>query len=402
MATWLVPETDLTIEQMRAIEMPDDDHVVVLGGPGSGKTMVLLYRARHLMRTRSASPDSFRIFVFTNVLSDYIRSAMDILGIPVTCISTFDDWCRRYYKSEIGASPPRSDNPRVPEFDAIREAVAAHVAVRPLRHRLFDFVLVDEAQDLDSPCFAILKGIARHVTACMDHNQQIYDRGSDERQILQMLGLRRRQMALLETYRCCPYVTEMASLFVEDESERQAYLRQTKTAQTEIETPVLYGANDFDDEKNHLITTVAARVRRGERVAVLLPLKRQVFGFAKGMREAGLEVETQNELDFSSDNPKLITYHSAKGLTFDSVLMPRLTPKSFPKYTDARIERLLFVGLTRATRWVGLSPAGKLPHLERLESMISQGRLTYRTADDDDDDDTDELPEPDGDLLDEL
>ena len=62
----------------------------------------------------------------------------------------------------------------------------------------------------------------------MDHNQQIYDGGSDENEILSVLGLKRRQVALLETFRCCPYITQMASLFIPDEKRRAAYLQQTK------------------------------------------------------------------------------------------------------------------------------------------------------------------------------
>ena len=62
----------------------------------------------------------------------------------------------------------------------------------------------------------------------MDHNQQIYDGGSDEGEILSTLGLKRRQVALLETFRCCPYITQMAALFIPDEKRRAAYLQQTK------------------------------------------------------------------------------------------------------------------------------------------------------------------------------
>jgi hypothetical protein len=41
-------------------------------------------------------------------------------------------------------------------------------------------------------------------------------------------------------------------------------------------------------------------------------------GFAKGLADAGLTVESQDDADFTSDAPKLLTCHSAKGLTFDS------------------------------------------------------------------------------------
>jgi hypothetical protein len=40
-----------------------------------------------------------------------------------------------------------------------------------------------------------------------------------------------------------------------------------------------------------------------------------------------------------------MAYHSAKGLTFDSVLMPRLVSSSFQRVTPDRLERLVFVAL---------------------------------------------------------
>jgi superfamily I DNA/RNA helicase len=160
---------------------------------------------------------------------------------------------------------------------------------------------------------------------------------------------------------------------------RAEYLQQTRTAQTDIETPLLYRAAGFTDEKQMLIDMVKLRVQKGERVAVLLPLNKQVYGFAKGMREAGLDVETPDNLDFSSDIPKVITYHSVKGLTFDAVLMPRLTQNSFPRFSSERIERLLFVALTRATRWIYLSTDGMLPQLQRIESLVKEKRLTIKT-----------------------
>lgn len=380
MATWLVPPSDLTTEQIRAIELPTDEHKVVMGGPGSGKTMVLLHRARHLAQVGNVPPERFRVFVFTNVLSTYIKSALDVLGIPETCVSTFDDWCRRHYEANVNKRAPWDKAAKRPDFAAIREGVFKHCGKSDPAKRPFDFVLVDEGQDLDHKCFELLTRIAGHVTVCMDHNQQIYDGGSDEGEILGTLGIKRRQIALLETFRCCPYITQMASLFIPDGNQRAAYLQQTKTAQTDIETPLLYQASGFDDEKQMLVEMIKLRVQKGDRVAILLPLKRQVFGFAQGLREAGLEVETQDDLNFASDTPKVITYHSAKGLTFDSVLLPRLTPKSFPASTPERIERLMFVAITRATRWAYLSTDGLLPHLDRLVPLVKQRQLTRRTS----------------------
>lgn len=232
----------------------------------------------------------------------------------------------------------------------------------------YDFVLVDEGQDLDGVCFDILKAISRHVTVCMDNKQQIYERGADEKEILKRLGLRKKNLAFLEVFRGCPYVARVAAQFINDQEERHLYLRQTKTAQSERQLPLLYQATDFEDERDRLLDIVRTRLLMGDKIAILLPQKRQVFGFAKGLKEAGLEVETPDNIDFNTDLPKLMPYHSAKGLTFDAVLMPRLVPRSFQRIGAAIIERLLFVGISRATRWVYLSTSedNALPALEKL------------------------------------
>ena len=64
----------------------------------------------------------------------------------------------------------------------------------------------------------------------------------------------------------------------------------------------------------------------------------------------------KNQFDFNNNTPKIATYYSAKGLTFDSVLLPRLTESSFSWIrNDAIRKRLLFVGIARATQWAYLS-----------------------------------------------
>lgn len=384
MSTWLIPKQDLTVEQLRAIELATDEHKVVIGGPGSGKTQVLLHRARHLADEHGVSWDRLHVFVFTNVLSQYIQSALQLLGIPKECVSTFDDWCKSFYQRHISAHTPWNKVERQPDFDAIRQGVLFHVTKSKNTFPTFDYVLLDEGQDLDGTCYEILRAVSGHLTVCMDRNQQIYDDGSSESDVLKTLGVKRKSLAFLETFRCCPYIVQVAAQFIADPMERQVYIQQTQTAQTDIETPVLHYADDFEGERDRLIETLKVRIGQGERVAILLPLKRQVFGFAEGLREAGLEVETQKELNFSSDKPKLITFHSAKGLTFDTVLLPRLTAKSFPNMSDAKIERLLFVGLTRATRWVYLSATQQsgIKLLDRLLPLGDQKQLTVQYGSD--------------------
>lgn len=375
MSTWLVSRAELTNDQVRAIELSPNEHRVIFGAPGSGKTQILIHRARHLADSFRVKPGRFHIFVYTNALRDYIRSALDLVDIPLDAVSTLDAWCKGYYQRNIGAKTPWNATSKQPDFDAIRAAVLEHVRRACPDSERLDFALVDEGQDLDSDAFGILKAVAKHITVCLDHKQQIYDRGSTEDAVLQRLGLKRRNVALLETFRCNPFIAGVSSQYVPDATERGEYARQTRMPQTERETPLLYYAADFDDERHRLLDIVRVRLAKGEHIAILVPLRRQAFGFAKALREAGIEAQDPKTLDFSKEAVKVMPFHSAKGLTFDTVLLPRLVPNSFPKISPARLERLLFVAVSRATRWVFLSTCigSELPELERLRALEPAG-----------------------------
>ena len=376
MSTWLIPRTELTAEQLRAVELSPSEHRVILGGPGSGKTQILLHRARFLANHFRVGPDRFRVLVYTNVLKHYIESAFPLLDLPPENVLTFDDWCLQWHKANIRGRTPWNDKDKRPDFAAIRRAVTERLMGE--REPLFDFVMIDEGQDLEPDVFKLLRTISRHVTVCLDHKQQIYDHRSNEAMILASLGIRKRNINLLEGFRCSPYLVRLAAELIDDNDERETFINQGRVAPRQKETPLLYYAKvNGDDEMQRLEEVIRERQLVGDRIAVLFPTQYKLHGFAKALRRRGLELETQKELDFGTTKPKLITYYSAKGLTFDTVLMPRLVSDSGWRMMEARAVKLLFVGITRATRWAYLSAteSEQLSALRRLLPRADQGDL---------------------------
>jgi superfamily I DNA/RNA helicase len=385
--SWLVPYGDLTTEQIRAVDASTDTHRLIVGAPGSGKTLTLLHRTARLRERYHVPEDRYRLMVFTNVLKQYIRAGASDLSIPLGAICTYDAWCGEYFDARIGGRRPRDAAGQRIDFAQIRERVRADVLVK--RPRLYDFVVVDEGQDLDSEAFEVLCNVARHITVAADRKQQLYDHGASEEDIAKRLGLPRRNISLLAAFRCSPYIVPLGAAFIADPAEAQTFREQTLTAPGKRETPVLFVARDFEEERQRLGEVARERIILGERVAILLPLSRQVFGLRTAMEEFGLEAEVQGRgegqaLDFSSATPKLLTYHSAKGLTFDTVLMPRLVNGSFERPAEDLILRMMFVAVTRAARWVYLSTVRGLepPFLSRLAPLVAAGDLTLRTHDD--------------------
>jgi superfamily I DNA/RNA helicase len=353
---WLIPFSNLTPAQQDAVQMDTRNHKAIIGGPGAGKTLVLLHRLNFLYHRAGGNPEAVRLFVYTNTLKEFIRAGNDVLDVPDECIGTFDKWCADVYREHIAKTLPRDG--RHPDFPKIRKGAYLAIAKGLLEMPVFEHVLVDEAQDLDVEAIDALKRIARHVTVCMDGNQQLYEKGVSEPDALARLGLSRHSAALLSAFRCNPMVTQLAAQFVADARRREEFLRQAANANMDRATPFLYLSAGFEDEKARLIEMVRLRFSYGDSIAVLFPMQRQVHGFAQGFTEAGIEVSVQKRdepIDFSTPLPKLMTYHQGKGLTFDSVFLPRLDQASFHGAMQARMHNLLFVGVSRAIKWVFMS-----------------------------------------------
>lgn len=381
MGTWLVPLNELTPDQLRAVELDCRKHQVIMGGPGSGKTIVLLHRAHYLSRQMDLG--KFHIFVYTNVLKDYIKSALYLLDLPSESVSTIDAWCVKYYREKIGESLPRKN--KKADFAKIRQEVLGYLNNKENEVPFYDYILVDEGQDMNKVSYEIFKMIAKHITLCMDNKQQLYEEGSSDMEILQALGLPSHSVSLLKGYRCSPYIVQLASRFIEKEADKEYFIRQTMTSIIDIETPVIYYADSFDNEREHLINILQSRQLNNEKIAILFPLRRQVYGYAVGLREAGLDVEDLKSLDFGSDTPKLLTYHSAKGLTFDTVLLPRVVQSSFSAVGDQRvIDRQLFVAITRAIKWVYISTVNgkEIELFGRIGNLADNGDITVQYAGD--------------------
>lgn len=388
MGTWLLPPGDLTPDQTRAVEMKPDQNRVVFGIAGSGKTQVLIHRAGYLAKTYKVSSEKYRVFVFTNVIKQYIKSGIQFLGLPDETVSTFDHWCRLIYEKEISKSLPWAG--KTIDFEKIRLSVLDRLKTRPALQKTLDFILVDEGQDLSPQAFEIISLAARHVTVFADRMQQIFEEGAGEEQILARMGLRKENATLLGAYRNSPYVAQLAAYFITDEVRRRQYLSQIGTQQLTKERPLCFIARNHDEEMDRMAEVIRQRQLMNERVGIVVPKNKQVHGFATAMQERGIDIEKAvppkrpgmpADFDFGNNLPKIATYHSAKGLTFDSVLLPKITASAFDNIHDSGLrQRMLFVGVARATQWVYLSTTKgmELEEFSLLKDAAAKNHLTIQ------------------------
>jgi superfamily I DNA/RNA helicase len=143
---------------------------------------------------------------------------------------------------------------------------------------------------------------------------------------------------------------------------------------------------------DQLAKVIQQRLLHDERVGIIVPKNRYVYGFAQALSQRGVPVEkavphrksaSTIEYDFGNSTPKIATFHSAKGLTFDSVLLPRLTAEAFSSvHTEALRMRMLFVGIARAMQWVYLSTQRdqEMTEWRLLQDAIANRHLTILEA----------------------
>jgi hypothetical protein len=156
---------------------------------------------------------------FSDLTNDQLRAveASPDLGIPLPAVTTYDGWCAEYFDNYIGGRRPWNSAKRTLDFEEIRARVRADILAK--RAICYEFVVVDEGQDLDGDVFEVLRPVARHVTVAADRKQQLYDYGASEEEIAHRLGLARRNVSLLGAFRCSPYIVPLGAAFITDPAD---------------------------------------------------------------------------------------------------------------------------------------------------------------------------------------
>lgn len=367
--------------------MPPQESSLVSGPPGSGKTQALVQRADYLIQSQKISEEKIRLFVSTDVMEKFIRPEIKSLGYPEEIVATFDQWCHSFYVKNISQDSPRVYIDGRVDFKKIHYAVL--IALQKNRDLLktLEFVLVDDGQDLTPEAFKILCLVAQYITVFVDPHHKLSEEGASESQIIDTLKLNKGKFVLQGDFRSSRPVAELASFFIEDENFRNAYLSEVRFDDSTSEDFPCFIAPSEEKELSQLSLVVRQRLVMKDKVGILVPTNGLVHRVAKALEDRGIEAEkpiplsAQNVIhrpyDFGNDLPKITTFPMAKGLTFDSVLMPRLTENTFSKIPPILRHWHLFVGITRASKWVYMSTVKgqEFGEITKLKSAEIEGKI---------------------------
>ncbi len=119
---------DLNPSQQAAVTAPDGP-ILVLAGPGSGKTRVLTYRIAYLLTVRRVAPFHILAVTFTNKAAEEMRSRLEALfgeRAAELTLGTFHALCARFLRREapiLGLNPQFLIYDEEDQLEAVRQAL---------------------------------------------------------------------------------------------------------------------------------------------------------------------------------------------------------------------------------------------------------------------------------------
>lgn len=353
-------------------------HRVIRGVAGSGKTVILLHRARMLANLLPGK--QILVTCYTKSLASVLKA--ELSDLPNVDVIHIDVLLHNAVTSAgMLASGERPDWDRLPA-DALE-------AIRRREPRRYRAVLVDEAQDFDTDrlrfCVELLETEAPDVEGDLvivaDSAQNIFRRNFRWKDA--GIKAQGRTQILRTNYRNTRQILEFAYRFLiadgaaeaDPELDDEAAIIPAESSERDGPDPGVVFVATSRDELEAIVEQVRAWYRpdlRPRSIAVLLPGQANGKAIVSRLRAADIPVfwtheeKKSKDLIGSTDEAVVVsTIASAKGLEFPRVVVAGLGSRV--PYEDAR--KVLYVAFTRAIDELTVIADRTSPLAADLESL---------------------------------
>jgi ATP-dependent DNA helicase RecQ len=231
--------------QVKVVTAPPNNNLLVLAGPGSGKTKTVVHRCAYLLRVQRVRPQGVLVCCFNrNAAIELRRRLVELVGSDARGVTvlTYHGLAMRLlgYSFAGLANSMRT----APDFDALivdaikllkGERLPLGLEADEVRDRLlagFQYILVDEYQDIDEPQYELISALAGRTLDDSDLKLSILAVGDDDQNIYSFRGtnvefIRRFQNDygaevhyLVENYRSTRCIIEAANQLIAANTDR--------------------------------------------------------------------------------------------------------------------------------------------------------------------------------------
>lgn len=359
-------------QQERLAHHLGDGYRVVRGVAGSGKSLVLIHRARYL--AEHFPQHEFLLVCFNRPLA--MALADQVSAYHNVTVKTLDSLA-----GEIANLRPKSSD----EWTQQREA-AAKMAQESSKWSKYNAVFVDEAQDLDPPAldlaYASLRDDSDAFVIALDGAQNIYRKNA--RWNPPNTTARGRTTFLRTCYRNTKEIAEFAWGFLqeagigelsEDTLDDPTLVIPPESTSRKGPKPTVLQSGDADDEVEAVFEFIVRQHDSGipwGQIAVLYGThKKRVFPLLKRLRDSKIPElwvsdfknrNRRNEVISAGDVVRVATMQGLKGLEFSRVALCGVNDIYDAGADDETHKRkLAYVAMTRAMDELMITVSGEGP-----------------------------------------
>ncbi len=361
----------MDLQQEQLARSLGDGHRVIHGVAGSGKTMILGYRAEHLAKLPSPKP--ILVLCYNEPLAIKLESLLTVKGLTDRVhVRHFHKWCRQQLVAYGQPLPPQGRD----MFDKMVDTVIRGVERKHIPSGQYQAVLIDEGHDFHPEWLKLVTQMVDPDTNSLlvlyDSAQDIYGKSKARGFSFKSVGIQAagRTTILRINYRNTRQILQTANLVAAE------FL--TPDAQGDDGIPLIQSVSCGRDGQEPLIIRLPAPREEPFKVADMLAAAHQE-GHAWGdmailcrdhaSMEQCAEVlkarkmphkvrHRSGDFDPLADHIKIMTMHASKGLEFPVVAVPGVGQMPKDGEDPAGEARLFYVAATRATQKLILAVAG--------------------------------------------
>lgn len=377
----------MDLQQEQLARSLGDGHRVIHGVAGSGKTMILGYRAEYLAKASTASSKPILILCFNEPLGVKLHSVMQAKGLGGRVhVRHFHKWCREQlvaYGQSIPAQGPRL-------FDEMVDNVIRGVDRQHIPSGQYQAVMIDEGHDFAPEWLKLVTQMVDPTTnrllVLYDDAQSIYERARSKQFSFKSVGIQAqgRTTILKINYRNTRQILHTASLVAadlltaDDKDDDGIPLLKPVSCGREGQEPLIIQLPTLQAEAEAIADHLAQAHQEGFAwgdMAVLCADTKTRDLCARTLAQRKLPVENRlgsGDFDPSSNKIKVMTMKVSKGLEFPVVALPGVGHMPANGEDEKEAARVFYVAATRATQRLVMGVGGDGGFGNRLSPPGSQ------------------------------
>lgn len=232
-------------QQIALVASGENDNLLILAGPGSGKTRVVVHRCAYLLRVKRIPAASLLVLCYNrNAVTEIRRRLIDLVGDDAKGITvqTYHGLSMRLTGHALSARDLLNERTEQHFTDLINEATRLlngetsllGIDADEIRDRLmagYRYILVDEYQDIDEEQYRLISALTGRngndenkltILAVGDDDQNIYQfRGTSVRFIQQFkTDYQAREHYLVENYRSSAHIIAATNALIRHNRDR--------------------------------------------------------------------------------------------------------------------------------------------------------------------------------------